>query len=126
MVVQLNSEDLPKSFDKNDPLALLEFQHQIEKAAFLQGGGLKAPGQRMVDYVSGKQSADLPANSYRPGLTSCNLDEILPNVVATSLKVALPVFGKKMKGYYSNEAVLVAVESRTSAPRSNPSKSRHI
>lgn len=100
-----------------DPLRMLNFQSEIEKLAFEAGGGqLVAPAQRMVDFVNNRLSTDLPKNSYLPGTKSAMLDNILPNFVADSLKSALPVFGRKMKGYYTNEAILVGVESRTSSP----------
>jgi len=112
-VVQVTLEDVPGS----DPLRMMNFQTQIERMAFdLGGGSLVAPGQRMVDFVEGKVSADLPKNSYLPGTRSVMLKETLPDFIASSLKSALPVFGKKMKGYYTNEAILVGVESRSSSP----------
>lgn len=112
-VVQITLDDVPGT----DPLRMLDFQNSIEKKAFQVGGGnLVAPAQRMVDFVEGRLSADLPKNSYLPGTKSAMLEDILPDFVASSLKAALPLFGKKMKGYYSNDAVLVGVESRTSSP----------
>src|SRR5690606_7797000 len=71
---------------------------------------------RMVDFVQHKLSTDLPANSYKPGVRSVPLDEVLPAFISNSLRRALPVFGQKMKGYFTNEAILVGVESRTSSP----------
>lgn len=100
-----------------DPLRMLNFQSEIEKLAFEAGGGnLVAPAQRMVDFVNNRLSIDLPRNSYLPGTKSVMLDNILPEFVSESLKSALPLFGKKIRGYYTNEAVLVGVESRTSSP----------
>lgn len=100
-----------------DPLRMLNFQSEIEKIAFEAGGGnLVAPAQRMVDFVNNKLSIDLPKNSYLPGTKSVMLDNILPEFVSNSLRGALPLFGKKIKGYYTNEAILVGVESRTSSP----------
>jgi uncharacterized FAD-dependent dehydrogenase len=114
-VVQVNLEDVKG--DNNDPFKLLKFQQQVEQLAFTAGGGsLVAPGQRMVDFVQGRVSTDLPKNSYLPGTKSTDLKEVLPNWIAASLQKALPVFGHKMKGYYTNEAILVGVESRTSSP----------
>lgn len=114
-VVQINMEDVPGN--NNDPFKLLNFQRQIEQAAFAAGGGnLVAPGQRMVDFVEGRLSTDLPKNSYLPGTKSVELIEVLPRFIHDRLRKALPVFGKKMKGYYTNEAILVGVESRTSSP----------
>jgi uncharacterized FAD-dependent dehydrogenase len=114
-VVQVNLEDVEG--DDNDPFKMLRFQQEIEQLAFTAGGGnLVAPAQRMVDFVDGKLSADLPKNSYLPGTNSVQLSEILPGWINERLRKALPVFGQKMKGYYTNEAILVGVESRTSSP----------
>ena len=121
-VVQVNLNDVSGNCNV-DPFALLNFQAEIEKKAYQAGGGeLKAPAQRMVDFVNQKISKDLPENSYLPGLTSANLYEVLPSFISKRLKLALPKFGNKMpsrfgnNGYYTNEAVLVGVESRTSSP----------
>jgi uncharacterized FAD-dependent dehydrogenase len=114
-VVQVQLSDVPGS--SGNPMAMLEFQREIERRAFEAGGGRQvAPAQRMVDYVEGRISASLPVNSYKPGTRSSQLSDILPDFVNQALKMALPRFGKKIKGYYSNEAVLVGVESRTSSP----------
>ncbi len=114
-VIQINLEDV-KNADA-DPFALLDFQREIEQRAFQLGGGnLVAPAQRMVDFVQQKVSLDLPINSYKPGTRSVDLREVLPGFVHQALRGALPIFGKKIKGYYTNEAILVGVESRTSSP----------
>ena len=114
-VVQINLEDVPGSAD--DPFRLLEFQANIEKQAFIAGGGnLVAPAQRMIDFVNNKLSADLPKNSYIPGTRSADLRTVLPDFIHGRLQKALPAFGRKMKGYFTNEAILVGVESRTSSP----------
>lgn len=112
-VVQVTLEDV----QGYDPLRMLHFQSEIEKRAFEAGGGnLVAPAQRMVDFVNNRLSIDLPRNSYLPGTKSSMLDNILPDFVSDSLRAALPLFGKKIRGYYTNEAILVGVESRTSSP----------
>ncbi|SDM38060.1 hypothetical protein SAMN05421813_1113 [Daejeonella rubra] len=114
-VVQINLEDVPGSMD--DPFKMLKFQSEIEKLAFNAGGGhLVAPAQRMVDFVNNKISSDLPQNSYIPGTRSADLTSVFPEFIYKRLQKALPVFGKKMNGYYTNEAILVGVESRTSSP----------
>jgi uncharacterized FAD-dependent dehydrogenase len=114
-VVQINLEDVPGSMD--DPFKMLKFQSEIEKLAFNAGGGyLVAPAQRMVDFVNNRISVDLPRNSYIPGTRSADLASVLPEFVYKRLQKALPVFGKKMNGYFTNEAILVGVESRTSSP----------
>ena len=114
-VVQVSLEDAPGS--DSDPFKLLKYQQNIENLAFMAGGGnLVAPAQRMVDFVEGRISQNLPVNSYLPGTKSADLSLILPSFIHQRLKKALPVFGQKMKGYYTNEAILVGVESRTSSP----------
>jgi len=114
-VIQINLEDVPHT--ATNPFALLDFQQQVEQQAFRLGGGhLVAPAQRMVDFVQGKVSTTLPENSYKPGTRSVDLSEVLPSFVQEALRGALPLFGKKMNGYYTNEAILVGVESRTSSP----------
>jgi uncharacterized FAD-dependent dehydrogenase len=112
-VVQVTLDDV----QGYDPLRMLNFQSEVEQLAFEAGGGnLVAPAQRMIDFVENKLSLNLPKNSYLPGTKSVMLDNILPDFVSASLRAALPLFGKKMKGYYTNEAILVGVESRTSSP----------
>lgn len=114
-VVQVNLEDIPGSAE--DPFKLLNFQADIEKLAFIAGGGnLVAPAQRMIDFVNNKLSVDLPVNSYIPGTRSADLRTVLPYNIHHRLQKALPAFGKKMKGYFTNEAIIVGVESRTSSP----------
>lgn len=124
-VVQVNLEDIKSS--RENPFALLDFQREIEQKAFISGGGNQvAPAQRMMDFINGKTSTDLPINSYRPGTQSVNLAEILPDFISRSLRGALPLFGKRMKGYLSNEAILVGVESRTSSPIRIPRNSKTL
>jgi len=114
-VVQVNLSDVPQT--ARYPFAMLDFQHEVEERADVIGGGrLVAPAQRMVDFVHGKLSDTLPINSYKPGTRSAPLSEVLPPFIHDALKQALPLFGKKMKGYFTNEAILVGVESRTSSP----------
>jgi uncharacterized FAD-dependent dehydrogenase len=112
-VVQITMDDVKGS----DPLRMMNFQAEIERKAFeLGGGNLVAPAQRMVDFVQNRLSTDLPKNSYLPGTKSAMLQDTLPDFVFDSLQRALPRFGKKMNGYYTNEAILVGVESRSSSP----------
>jgi uncharacterized FAD-dependent dehydrogenase len=116
MVVSLGPDDFGE-YERLGPLAALGYQQAAERAAFAAGGGGQiVPAQRMVDFVEKKVSPSLPGSSYPPGTTSADLGEILPPVVGDSLRRAFKVFGKKMKGYYTNEALLHAVESRTSSP----------
>ncbi len=116
IVVSVNEKDY-FPFKSAGPLAALKYQQKAEHNAFLSGKGkLRAPAQRMIDFVNGKISKDLPACSYIPGVTSAELREIFTVEIIAALKDALQSFGKKMKGYYTNEALLVGVESRTSSP----------
>ncbi len=116
MVVSVDPADYdPKG--TGNPLAALEYQRKVEVSAYtLGGGGQTAPAQRLVDFVNRKVSSSLPTCSYQPGLASAELRNCLPHEVSSRLSEALLAFGKKMPAYYSNEAVLVATESRTSSP----------
>ena len=101
----------------NDPLLLLKFQQSVERKAFDAGGGkFVAPAQRLSDFTTGKLSASLPPCSYIPGIASASLGEVLPSFIHQRLQSAFKEFGKKMKGYLTNDAVVVATESRTSSP----------
>ncbi|RXF67846.1 NAD(P)/FAD-dependent oxidoreductase [Arcticibacter tournemirensis] len=113
-VVQVNLTDVS---NPDDPFSLLDYQAETERRAWTAGGGnLVAPAQRMIDFVNGKLSNDLPSNSYLPGTKSADLRDVLPGEIHSRLQKALPAFGRKMKGYFTNEAILVGVESRTSSP----------
>jgi uncharacterized FAD-dependent dehydrogenase len=115
-VVAVGEEDFARA-GFSGPLAAMNYQAAVERKAFeLGGGNLVAPAQRMVDYVTGKRSQSLPDCSYIPGIQSARISAVLPAPVDLALQKALYVFGKKMNGYYTNEAVLVATESRTSSP----------
>ena len=109
----------PENFAKfgNSPLAAMYFQQEVEKKAWLAGGRSQtAPAQRLVDFSNGKISADLPITSYKPGITSVELGEVLPDFIHKTLQKGFQEFGKSMRGYYTNEAVVHATESRTSSP----------
>jgi len=115
-VVAVNEHDFAR-YGFKGPLAAMHYQQMVEQKAFTVGGGnLVAPAQRMVDFVQGKLSSSLPDCSYLPGISSAPLADVLPGEVHDALQKAMIDFGKKMKGYYTNEAVLVATESRTSSP----------
>ncbi|OYU97331.1 MAG: FAD-binding protein [Bacteroidetes bacterium B1(2017)] len=116
MVVSVQPEDY-KAFEQHGPLAGLYFQKQVEQDCFNKGNkSLQAPAQRMADFVARKTSSTLPKNSYLPGTVSRDLHSILPRFVAGGLQEAFKQFGAKMRGYLSNEAILLATESRTSSP----------
>ncbi len=116
MVVSVGHDDFG-AFKKFGALAAMEFQSMVEKKCFEAGGGkLVAPAQRMTDFCEGRISQGKIETSYVPGVSSAMLSELLPAPVASALKKGLIDFGKKMKGYYTDAAVLVATESRTSSP----------
>ena len=116
IVVSVDEKDLP-SFKKHGPLAGMFFQQSIEQKAFIAGGGkLVAPAQRLVDFTENKFSSSLPGCSYLPGIHAASLKEVLPSFIHNRLQLGFKEFGKKMKGYLTNEAVVVATESRTSSP----------
>jgi uncharacterized FAD-dependent dehydrogenase len=121
IVVSVEQKDafryLGKNGLENDPLLLMKFQRDIEQKAFNAGGGkFVAPAQRLVDFTESKLSSSLPDCSYLPGIHSALLKEVLPSFIYSRLQQAFKEFGKKMKGYFTNDAVIVATESRTSSP----------
>lgn len=116
MVVNIEAKDV-QAFKNHGALAAMYFQQAVERKAFSVGGGnFAAPAQRMVDFSSGKSSSSLPACSYIPGIVSAPLQEVLPGFVYKTLQEGFKTFGAKMRGYYTNDAVVVATESRTSSP----------
>lgn len=116
-VTSIDEEHYQHLVKEHGPLAALEFQKSVEQKVFQHGNGSQnAPAQRLVDFVNGKVSQDLPDTSYIPGVHPVNMDDILPEYISKNLKVALQVFGRRMKGYYTNNAQIVATESRTSSP----------
>ena len=116
-MVAVHQTDITPFIKKHGPLAAMEFQRAIEQKAYHAGGGnFVAPAQRLEDFTRRKLSATLPGCSYLPGIKAALMHEILPSYIYTSLKDAFIHFGKKMKGYFTNDAVVVATESRTSSP----------
>lgn len=116
IVVSVNEADF-KPFAQYGPLAGVYFQSEIEKkACSIAGGTQVAPAQRLVDFVDRKVSNTLLDTSYQPGLASVDLSEVLPGFIAESLWQGFKNFGSKMRGYLTNEAQVVGVESRTSSP----------
>lgn len=116
IVAGIELKDLEK-YKNYGALAGLRFQQELERTACKAAGGTQtAPAQRLTDFVNGKASADLPRCSYQPGIASVPLHELLPPLIGKQLQTAFRDFGNKMKGYLTNEAVVVGVESRTSSP----------
>ena len=115
IVVELRMEDF-FAFGKT-PLSGMYFQQDIEKTAWIHGGRTqRVPGQRLLDFVEGRISANIPQTSYKPGVTSANLKEVLPEFIHKTLQQGFREFGKTMRGYLTNEAIIHAPESRTSSP----------
>ncbi|WP_456458447.1 NAD(P)/FAD-dependent oxidoreductase [Reichenbachiella sp.] len=122
IVVAIENSDLT-DYQKHGNFAALAFQSEIEKKACeATGGQQKAPAQRLDDFVGGRLSANLPDCSYQPGLVSTQLSEVLPSAIFKRLQMGFKDFGKKSKGYVTNDAVVVGVESRTSSPVHIPRK----
>ena len=116
LVVTVTPEDYSKAGFEGT-LAGAQFQEYIEKKAFIAGGGAyTAPASRLTDYVDGKLSADLGQTSYRRGLLPSNLEELYPASINEALKRALGTFDRKLKGFVTEEATLIGVETRTSSP----------
>ncbi len=116
IVVAVGEQDFIP-FQKFKSLAGMRYQAAVEQKAWLHGGQTQvAPAQRLNDFIHKKTSVSLPSCSYQPGVKSTDLNEVLPSEVATRLRIAFENFGKKMKGYVSNDAIVVGVESRTSTP----------
>jgi uncharacterized FAD-dependent dehydrogenase len=116
MVTSVEAEDL-KPWAKHGVFAALELQADVERRLFAYGdGSQKGPALRLPDFVQGKISADLPGSSYIPGLYAAPLWELLPDFIYKRLREGFVQFGKTMRGFYSEQATVVATESRTSAP----------
>ena len=113
MVVEVRPEDV----EGDDCLAMMRFQEQLEKMCWQQGNMKQtAPAQRMADFVNSKLSYDLPKSSYAPGLISSPLHFWLPKMISHRLQQGFKAFGKSAHGFLTNEAVMIAVETRTSSP----------
>lgn len=113
MVVEVRTEDI----EGDSPLRMLDFQEKLEHDCWLQGNMRQtAPSQRMADFVSGRLSYDLPKSSYAPGLISSPLHFWMPKFISSRLQQGFRDFGKRCHGFLTNEAALIAVETRTSSP----------
>lgn len=113
MVVQINPEDI----NGTDILRIMRFQEELERNTWQQGNRKQtAPAQRMADFVNNRLSYDLPQSSYAPGLISSPLHFWMPSLITNRLQTAFKVFGKQARGFLTNEAVMIASETRTSSP----------
>lgn len=116
MVVELHPGDIP-GFEKDGPLEMMSLQESLEKRFFEESGNtLNAPAQRMTDFINGEKSETLPRSSYPAGVHSSRLDQLLPPEIAARLKEGFQAFGRKCRGFVSEEALMVGLESRTSSP----------
>lgn len=115
MVVEIKPEDIPDS--DNNPLAGINYQRELEKIAFNNGGtGQVAPAQKMGDFVNNKLSAEMYQTSYFPGVVSSPMHFWLPDNIRERLQIAFKYFGNRMRGFLTNDAAIVGLESRTSSP----------
>lgn len=110
-------EVLPEDVEGDSPLKMMHFQQSIERKFFEEAdSSMNAPAQRMKDFVEGRASTSLPPTSYAPGIHSSRIDKLLPAPISSRLKKGLVEFGKKHRGYFTNDAILLGDETRTSAP----------
>jgi hypothetical protein len=117
MVVEVRPEDVTHPSPLSSHLRVMAFQEHLERLCWQQGNMRQtAPAQRMADFVNGRLSADLPRSSYAPGLVASPLHFWLPKSIGGRLQQAFRQFGKQAHGFLTNEAVLIAVETRTSSP----------
>ncbi len=115
-VVAIDEKDI-QGISQNPVFSGLEFQKQVEQQLFKFGdGSQQAPAQRLDDFVKGKVSTDLPNSSYIPGIYAAPLHDLLPSFIYQHLQKGVQDFGRKMRGYYTKEAVVIGTESRTSSP----------
>lgn len=122
MVVEVRPEDIEMDLasgknQSEDVLQVMRFQERLEKTCWQQGNMRQtAPAQRMADFVNNRLSYDLPRSSYAPGLVSSPLHFWLPSFISKRLQEGFSIFGRRSHGFLTNEAVLIAVETRTSSP----------
>ena len=126
MVVEIRPEDIPSinneqlaslQHSTSDPLAMLHLQEELERQCWMQGNRRQtAPAQRMVDFTRKKLSYDLPTSSYSPGLLSSPLHFWMPEFICSRLQRGFEHFGRASRGFLTNEATVIGMETRTSAP----------
>lgn len=115
--IQTRYNDLVKGDVMQSPLAVMALQEEIERQTWLNGGRTQvAPAQRMLDFVKGRLSADLPQSSYTPGVVASPLHFWMPKFISRRLKEGLDHFGRNARGFLTNDAMLIASETRTSSP----------
>lgn len=115
MVVEIRPEDFP-DYQKTGNLGMLRLQKDLEHKFYEESKSINAPAQRMEDFINRKISRDLPQTSYVPGIHPADINELFPSQISERLRKGLSLMGKKNKGFLTNEAVLIGLESRTSSP----------
>ena len=117
MVVEINPEDLPEEFKIHEELCMMKYQEYVERICYeAAGNSQKAGAQRMLDFVEGRPSKDLPNTSYAPGIQTSRLDKWMPLYISNHLRKGFKVFGRSARGFLTNDAIVIGMETRTSAP----------
>lgn len=117
MVVEINPEDLPEEFKIHEELCMMKYQEYVERICYeAAGNSQKAGAQRMLDFVEGRPSKDLPNTSYAPGIQTSRLDKWMPLYISNRLRTGFKVFGRSARGFLTNDAIVIGMETRTSAP----------
>ena len=117
MVVEINPEDLPEEFKIHEELCMMKYQEYVERICYeAAGNSQKAGAQRMLDFVEGRRSKDLPNTSYAPGIQTSRLDKWMPLYISNRLRTGFKVFGRSARGFLTNDAIVIGMETRTSAP----------
>lgn len=117
MVVEIHPEDLDEKYARYGELAMMKYQEDVERVCYEAAGkSQKAGAQRMLDFVEGRLSKDLPRTSYAPGIQSSRLDQWMPKYISSRLRKGFKVFGRSARGFLTNDAIVIGMETRTSAP----------
>lgn len=117
MVVEIHPDDLPVEFKQYEELSMMKYQEYIEKICFnAANNSQKAGAQRMIDFVEGKPSKDLPPTSYAPGIQPSRLDKWIPQYISNRLRKGFVQFSRSAKGFLTNDAIVIGMETRTSSP----------
>ena len=117
MVVEIHPEDLDEKYAQYGELAMMKYQEDVERICFEAASCTqKAGAQRMIDFVEGRPSKDLPKSSYAPGIQPSRLDKWMPTYISSRLRKGFKVFGRSARGFLTNEAIVIGMETRTSSP----------
>ena len=117
MVVEIHPDDLDEKYSEFGELAMMKYQEDVERICFEAAENTqKAGAQRMIDFVEGRPSKDLPPTSYAPGIQPSRLDKWMPKFISSRLREGFKVFGRSARGFLTNEAIVIGMETRTSSP----------